>query len=390
MFLPPGGPTVGAASHTHTAASPVSLLPPVETQDHPTGMVYFGSNNSQHVKTDWIINSGTTDHMTFSANDLVTFSTPRRASIVNANGDSHPITGAGTVQSSSSLVLSNTLVVPSLSTRLLSVGQLCEELNCVVLMYHQFCIFQDLRTKQIIGHGTRKRILYHLDDMIGSTHASASISTNCISQIWMWHKRLEHPSFGYLKKLYPSLFSRCETEHFNCETCIRAKSHRVIFSDSSNKNPLPFDLIHYDVWGPSPVSSSIGKRWFILFIDHCTRMTWLYVFKTKDEVPSIFKSFFHMVQTQFNRTIKYVRIDNGGEFVNHTLRDFFLSKGILHETSCVGTPQQNSVAERRNRHVLETARSLFLEYEVPQIYWDYAVATANYLINCMPSSVLNF
>jgi hypothetical protein len=69
---------------------------------------------------------------------------------------------------------------------------------------------------------------------------------------------------------------------------------------------------------------------------------------------------------------------------------FFLSKGILHETNCVGTPQQNGVAERRNRHVLETARSLFLEYEVPQIYWDYAVATAIYLINCMSSSVLNF
>jgi Reverse transcriptase (RNA-dependent DNA polymerase)/Integrase core domain len=142
--------------------------------------------------------------------------------------------------------------------------------------------------------------------------------------------------------------------------------------------------------GPSPVNSSVGNKWFVLFIDNCTRMTWLYVLKTKDEVASVFKSFFNMVQNQFNWSIKFLRSDNGGEFVNKTLRDFFHSNGIIHETSCVGTPQQNGVAERKNRHILETARSMLLEYEVPQVYWDHAVSAAVYLINRMPSNVLNF
>jgi transposase InsO family protein len=119
-------------------------------------------------------------------------------------------------------------------------------------------------------------------------------------------------------------------------------------------------------------------------------MTWLYVLKRKDEVSYVFKSFFNMVQNQFNKNVKILRSDNGGEFVNRTLRELFHLKGIIHETSCVGTPQQNGVAERKNRYILETARSMLLENEVPQVYWDHAVVAAVYLINRMPFSVLNF
>jgi GAG-pre-integrase domain/Integrase core domain len=364
-----------------------SILPPVENKEGNTCFVSDYSTNN----LDWIIDSGATDHMTYSAKDLVKTSKPRRMEIVNANGESHPVTAAGDVLFSSSLILPNTLLVPSLSTRLLSVGQICEELNCAVLMYPQFCIFQDLLTKEVIGRGTKRGRLYHLDDMVtGKAHLSTGSSLNRKSHIWMWHKRLGHPSFGYLRKLYPSLFSGYEHETFSCVACIKAKSHRVHFSNSLNKRTNPFDLIHSDVWGPSPVSSSSGNRWFVLFIDNCTRMTWLYVLKTKDEVPYVFKTFFKMVRNQFGKMIKYLRSDNGGEFVNKVLRDFFNSQGIIHETSCIGTPQQNGVAERKNRHVLETARSMLLEYDVPQVYWDHAVATAIYLINRMPSVVLNF
>jgi transposase InsO family protein len=376
---------VAPASATSVSAGSCSLLPPVENKEHGEGKICLVSNNYHTNEFDWIIDSGATDHMTYSEKDLVRISTPRRTTIVNANGESYPVKGAGDVQCLPSLTLSNTLLVPSLSTRLLSVGQVCEELNCAVLMYLQFCIFQDLLTKEIIGRGTRRGRLYHLDDMVvEKAHLSTSSSTNRISRIWMWHKRLGHPSFGYLKRLYPSLFSDCEDKNFDCETCIRAKSHRVSFPSSLNKSTNPFDLVHSDVWGPSPVNSSVGNRWFVLFIDNCTRMTWLYVLKTKSEVSRVFKSFFNMVQNQFNQNINFLRSDNGGEFVNYTLREFFHSKGIIHETSCVGTPQQNGVAERKNRHILETARSMLLEYEVPQVYWDHAVAAAVYLINRMP------
>jgi GAG-pre-integrase domain len=117
-------------------------------------------------------------------------------------------------------------------------------------MYHQYCIFQDLLTEEIIDRGTKRGGLYHLDNMVSDkAHFFVSLSTNQISHIRMWHKRLGHPSFGYLKRLYPSLFSDYEDTKFNCGTCIRAKSHHVSFSSSLNKSTKSkyFDLVHFDV-----------------------------------------------------------------------------------------------------------------------------------------------
>jgi hypothetical protein len=113
----------------------------------------------------WIINSGATNHMTFSKNDVLNFNKPKKTKILNANGVSYPVTGAGDVHLSRSLKLTNTLMVPSLSTKLISVGQLVEELNWVVLMYPNCCIFQDIQTREIIGREVKRGRLYHLEDL---------------------------------------------------------------------------------------------------------------------------------------------------------------------------------------------------------------------------------
>jgi hypothetical protein len=114
-------------------------------------------------------------------------------------------------------------------------------------------------------------------------------------QIWLWHHRLEHPSISYLKHLFPYLFSNGMHSKFTCNTCILAKSHRVSYPVSMNKSTISFALIHSDVWGPSPITTAFGHRWFVIFIDDCTRMTWLYLLKNKDEVFIVFKSFHIMV-----------------------------------------------------------------------------------------------
>ncbi|WJZ84417.1 hypothetical protein VitviT2T_004022 [Vitis vinifera] len=97
-----------------------------------------------------------------------------------------------------------------------------------------------------------------------------------------------------------------------------------------------------------------------------------------------------MVQTQFSTKIKILRSDNGGEYVNQQIQTYFNSHGILHETSCSQTPQQNGTAERKNRHILETARALLLNAHVPNRYWSDVVATAVHLLNSMPTKVLQF
>jgi transposase InsO family protein len=144
------------------------------------------------------------------------------------------------------------------------------------------------------------------------------------------------------------------------------------------------------VWGPSPITTASGHRWFVIFVDDCTRMTWLYLLKHKDEVFSVFKSFHIMVQTQFSAKIQVLRSDNGGEYVNQQFQAYFQNHGLLHETSCAQTPQQNGLAERKNRHILETARALLIGAHVPSRYWTDVVATAVHLLNRMPAKVLTF
>uniref|UniRef100_A0A2N9HC31 Integrase catalytic domain-containing protein n=1 Tax=Fagus sylvatica TaxID=28930 RepID=A0A2N9HC31_FAGSY len=374
-----------------TGEPSLSLTSQVESSHNP-GNCSNALHSSTHNDDDnWILDSGATDHMTFDSNDFSHITPPRRSHVANANGVTYPVTGAGIVTLSPSLSLSHTLLVPSLSNKLMSVSQVTADLNCVVLMYSTFCLLQDILTKEIIGRGTKRGGLYYVDDFSPSraNHMHHTVN-NKERQIWLWHHRLGHPSFGYLKHLFPDLFSNTMHSNFKCNTCILAKSHRVSYPVSMNKSAIPFALIHSDVWGPSPVTTSSGHRWFVIFVDDCTRMTWLYLLKHKDEVFDVFKSFHIMVQTQFSAKIQILRSDNGGEYVNQPFQAYFQSHGLFHETSCSQTPQQNGIAERKNRHILETARALLIGAHVPSRYWDDAVATAVHLLNRMPTKVLTF
>jgi hypothetical protein len=268
-------------------------------------------------RDDWLLDSGATDHMTFDPTDLSQHSSPRRTSIANANGVVSPVTGAGSVTLSPFLQLSNTLLVPSLSHKLLSVSQITTDLNCVVLIFADFCLIQDILTKEIIGRGTKRGGLYYMEDFsMGRTHHVSSLSSKT-QQIWLWHRRLGHPSFGYLRHVFPDLFSDVETSELNCDTCILAKSHRATYPLSINKSDTPFSLIHSDVRGPSPISIVSGVHWFVTIVDDCTRMTWLCLLKHKDEVFGVFRSFRSLIQTQISAQIQILCSDNGGEYVNH-------------------------------------------------------------------------
>ena len=199
-----------------------------------------------------------------------------------------------------------------------------------------------------------------------------------------------HPSFFALKKLYPGLFSRTEFESLSCDACEYAKHTKNSYPLSDNKSTIPFSTIHSDVWGPTQILSLSGSRWFVTFIDCCTRMTWVYLLKAKSEVFSCFKSFHKMICTQFEAKIKIFRTDNGTEYMDKTFGAYLESFGIIHQTSCPYTSAQNGVAERKNGHLLEVARSLLFTMNLPKPYWGDAILVAAYLINRMPLKTLNF
>jgi hypothetical protein len=149
-------------------------------------------------------------------------------------------------------------------------------------------------------------------------------------------------------------------------------------------------VVHSDVWGPTNTPSLNESRWFVSFIDDHTRMTWICLMKSKSEVSSLFQQFHKMIATQYQTNIQVIRTDNGGEFINHSLKDYLNTHGIIHQTTCPYTPQQNGVAERKNRHILEVVRASLFEAHMPTSYWGEAVTAGAYIINRVPSSSLQF
>jgi transposase InsO family protein len=129
-------------------------------------------------------------------------------------------------------------------------------------------------------------------------------------------------------------------------------------------------------------------KYFVTFIDCYSHMTWVYLMHHKDEVFHCFQNFHAYVKNQFQVQVQVLRTDNGTEYLNTTFGAFLSEQGILHQTSCPDTPPQNGVAERKNRHVLEVARSLMYTMNVPKFLWSEAVMTATYLINRTPSRIL--
>ena len=116
------------------------------------------------------------------------------------------------------------------------------------------------------------------------------------------------------KFFFPSLFANSDISGFSCDIYELAKSHRASFQLILNKSPLLFMVIHSDVWGPSKVPTLSGSHWFVTFIDDCTKMTWLCLMKTKDEVNLLFQKFHKMIETQYNAKVRVLRSDNGGEY----------------------------------------------------------------------------
>ncbi|KAI5312002.1 hypothetical protein L3X38_041175 [Prunus dulcis] len=174
-----------------------------------------------------------------------------------------------------------------------------------------------------------------------------------------------------------------------CSACLQGKMHRLPFPVRHNRSEIPFHTVHSDVWGPSHYKSVEGYRYFVSFLDECTGYLWVYPLFNKSEVFSKFLQFHALIQNQFSAAIKCFQSDGGGEFLSKAFTEFLASKGIVRRLSCPYTPQQNGLAERKNRHIVETAITLLTTAALPGQFWFHSAAHAVYLINRMPSSVLH-
>lgn len=144
-----------------------------------------------------------------------------------------------------------------------------------------------------------------------------------------------------------------------CHPCCVAKSHRLPYSHSNSEYTTPLALIHSDLWGPSPILSRNGYSYYVYFVDHFSRYTWIYFLKSKAELKQVFISFKSLVDNQFNVKIKMLQSDWGGEYQG--LTSYLRDCGIHHRVSCPYTPQQNGLVERKHRHIVEMGLALLAQ-----------------------------
>ena len=269
--------------------------------------------------------------MTHSSQKFVSYTPcPSSRKITVADGSVITVAGQGDIVINKTLTLKNVLHVPKLFTNLLSIQRITKDSNCSVVFYHNRCLFQEQNTRRMIGHAKEVNGLYYLEESSGEVSAlnssplsfiSESIKTNK-NQIWLHHLRLGHPSFRVLKIMFPSLFKGLTVEKFHCDVCELAKHKRTSFPVSNKRTSAPFTLIHSDVWGPSTISNISGARWFVSFIDDCTRVSWIFLLKQKSDVRSVFPTFYNMIKTQFRAEIKRFRSDNAKDYFNQFLKHF--------------------------------------------------------------------
>ena len=197
--------------------------------------------------------------------------------------------------------------MPTFSYNLLSISKLTADSNCIVEFNSSTCIFQNQTSRQRIGSAREPSVLYYFERDLsfgGAGHAAAScFSVSRRQRIMLLHCSLGHPSFLYLRRLFPSLFRN--NDSFYCEICQLAKQKRVPFPPQPYCASKPFALIHSDLRGPSRISTFVNKRWFLSFIDDHTRVCWIYLLKEKSEVESTFANFHSLIQTQYDSRFKF-------------------------------------------------------------------------------------
>lgn len=236
--------------------------------------------------------------------------------------------------------------------------------------------------KQIISKEHVSDDLYILDERVPRFIARSSVMSPFEA-----HYRLGHPSLPILKKLFPQFHSVSSLE---CESCQFAKSQRISLGPRVNKRvESAFKLVHSDIWGPCPVVSNFGFKYFVTFVDDFSRMTWIYFMKNRSEVFSHFCAFCAEIKTQFHANVRTLKNDNAKEYISESFQSYMRQQGIIHQSSCLNTPSQNEVAEWKNRHLFKIARALLFQAKVPKQFWMDAVSTTYFLINRMQSTRLS-
>nr|GFB23128.1 hypothetical protein [Tanacetum cinerariifolium] len=285
----------------------------------------------------FIVDSRCIKHMTGNLKLLCNFVEKFLGTVRFGNDQFAPILGYGDLVQGN-IMINRVYYVEGLNHNLFSVGQFCDA-DLEVAFRKSTCFVRDLQCNDLLV-GNRGSDLYTI-----SLQESTLSTPLCL-----------------MAKATPT------------QAC-SFKSKAV----SISKGRL--NLLHMDLCGPMRVASINVKKYIMVIVDDYSRYTWTLFLRSKDETPEVLKEFLTMIQRNLQAPVITVRTDKGTEFLNKTLNVFFKEEGIQHQTSTARTPEQNGVVERRNRTLVEAARTMFSASQLPLSFWAEAIATACYTQN---------
>jgi transposase InsO family protein len=332
--------------------------------------------------TGWIIDSGASSHICNDFNAFVEINTSVQHEVLVANNDRIKASGCGVVRISvlannkvTAIEVKDVLYIPQISSNLLSVPKLIDK-GLTVLFEKKCCKIQfngELMAQANLSDGVYK--LVESDSVYFVANAEL-----CIHE---WHRRLAHRDINVIKKMLAEDFKvkKCKCDDI-CEVCLLGKMTRKPYpKESKTKSTEVLDLVLTDVVGPMQVTSIGGCRYFVTFIDHYSRYTEVYFLKQKSDVASKLIEYVEMCKTKFNRKPKILRSDNGTEYTGSAVEQYLILNGIKHQLSVPYCPQQNGLAERKTRYLVEATRCLLIDSGLAKRFWAEAVNTSNYLQN---------
>lgn len=340
----------------------------------------------------WLLDSAATFHMTSWREWFHHYEPTFGGYVYSCNDQALKIVGIGTIKlkmfNGTVHTIQDVRHVEGLKKNLLSLGQL-DDLG--FKMESENKVMKIIKGELVIMKA--EKIAANLYLLKGETlqEGEASVATTSSSEksSMIWHKKLGHMSEQGMKilaekNLLPGL---TKVSLPFCEHCIVSKQHRLKFKTSNSRSKAILELVHSDVW-QAPVTSLGGANYFVSFIDDYSRRCWVYPIKRKADVFEVFKSYKARLELESGRKIKCLRSDNGGEYTGKEFMEFCQHAGIKRQFTTAYTPQQNGVAERMNRTLLERTRAMLRTADLEKKFWAEAVSTACHVVNRSPSTAI--
>ena len=291
------------------------------------------------------------------------------------------------------VVFRGVMYVPQLKKRLISIGQMTAA-GASITFTNDSVTMSNHGRKFVFGGKFGKLFELNCDFVPSACNFSSTSGDTSLST---WHLRLGHLNVQDVQKLSSknmvagmSINSSKSAPVSDCEGCALGKQSRLPFpKSSSSKTSDVLELVHSDVCGPMSVPSVGGSLYFITFIDDFSKYVWVHVIKKKSDALEKFKEFLALTENQTGKKLKRFRSDNGGEYFSGEFDTFCDARGIFREPTIPYTPQQNGVAERMNRTIMDNVRALLYHGNLPLSLWGEAVSTVVYLRNRSPTANLD-